>query len=155
MKSKKDTLKKSKKRYLEIDELPLYNFNKMMSDPRFVNRDEVYRKGDELHAIKLYNDYLDRYGLGDDYEKYMSYQEKYIKISGIFVINEDEAVLNDLHFIEAELKRLNPNNFEGMSVESCLTHLSKWIGYNLNSRDITIVRFREMLKEYGRTNKKE
>ncbi len=119
----------------------------------YVNKDEKARGHDIKVYTMLYNEYLERYDLTEEYKKYQVAQEKYIKISRIFVESGDEAVLNDLHIIDAELERLDPSKVKGMSIDSCLIYLSKWMGSQpINSKSITVVQFREMMAEYGRAN---
>ncbi len=45
------------------------------------------------------------------------------------------------------------NNGNGMTIEQTLVYLSKWAGYHINAKKITVVDYFNLLEEYGKANK--
>jgi predicted metal-dependent TIM-barrel fold hydrolase len=63
--------------------------------------------------------------------------------------------LTELEIKEAELKQMIETNNTGMTIEQAIIYLSKWIGYRLNPREITVTEYFNILSEYGKANKKD
>ena len=68
----KATLTNSKKFYQSIDEFPLFNWIKCNSgELEFVNLKRIKTPLNEVKFIELYNQYIERFGLGKELEKYI------------------------------------------------------------------------------------
>ncbi len=55
-----------------IDEMPLFDWRKCMDgNIEFVNREQKEHEGNEQQWIKLHDEYLERFGIGEKFEKYL------------------------------------------------------------------------------------
>lgn len=150
------TLKKSNQSYSTIDDFPLYNWEKCQSgDMRYVNRDAKSTKYDEIIWLKLYNEYLERFGIGEGLEYFLKLKIHLVKLRLQFIQTNDLFLLNQIKVAEAQMISADPSKLQGMTTQQCLVHLSKWMGAIVKAKEITIVEFKEMFEEYARSSKKE
>lgn len=150
------TLKKSNQSYSTIDDFPLYNWEKCQNgDMRYVNRDAKSTKFDEIIWLKLYNEYLERFGIGEGLEYFLKLKIHLVKLRLQFIQTNDLFLLNQIKVAEAQMISADPSKLQGMTTQQCLVHLSKWMGAIVKAKDITIVEFKEMFEEYARSSKKE
>lgn len=150
------TLKKSNQSYSTIDDFPLYNWEKCQSgDMRYVNRDAKSTKYDEIIWLKLYNEYLERFGIGEGLEYFLKLKIHLVKLRLQFIQTNDLFLLNQIKVAEAQMISADPSKLQGMTTQQCLVHLSKWMGTIVRAKEITIVEFKEMFEEYARSSKKE
>ena len=150
------TSKKSNQSYSTIDDFPLYNWEKCQSgDMRYVNRDAKSTKYDEIIWLKLYNEYLERFGIGEGLEYFLKLKIHLVKLRLQFIQTNDLFLLNQIKVAEAQMISADPSKLQGMTTQQCLVHLSKWMGTIVRAKEITIVEFKEMFEEYARSSKKE
>ena len=150
------TSKKSKQSYSTIDDFPLYNWEKCQSgDMRYVNRDAKSTKFDEIIWLKLYNEYLERFGIDEGLEYFLKLKIHLVKLRLQFIQTNDLFLLNQIKVAEAQMISADSSKLQGMTTQQCLVHLSKWMGAIVRAKEITIVEFKEMFEEYARSSKKE
>lgn len=102
----------------------------------------------------LYDQYLSRYGLGKMYKRLLSIMKEKADLEIKFVLTRERFKLTQIELKEAELKQIIDTNNTGLTVDQALIHLSKWIGYRLDPREITVIEYFTILDEYGKANKK-
>lgn len=152
----KATLSNSKHYWASIDEMPLYFWEKCQEGKlQFVNKDRKPRPYDADVWLVLYNEYLDRYGLGEQLDRYLTQKIHLAKLRLAYIQTNNVFLLNNIDIAQIELNQLDPSKHEGMSTAQVVVHLSKWIGYRIDTRAITVVEFKEMLEEYVRSNKEK
>ena len=150
------TSKKSKQSYSTIDDFPLYNWEKCQSgEMRYVNRDAKSTQYDQIIWLKLYNEYLERFGIGEGLEYFLKLKIHLVKLRLQFIQTNDLFLLNQIKVAEAQMISADPSKLQGMTTQQCLVHLSKWMGAIVKAKEITIVEFKEMFEEYARSSKKE
>jgi hypothetical protein len=69
-----------------------------------------------------------------------------------FVETRERFELTKIELKEAELIRMMKNNGDGMTLEQSLVHLSKWIGYRLHPKEISVVEYFNIQEQYGKAN---
>jgi hypothetical protein len=150
----KATITNSKKFYQSIDEFPLFNWIKCNSgELEFVNLKRTKTPLNEVKFIELYNQYIERFGLGKELEKYIELKKELINLKLEFVKTGDASLLNQIEIEKAKLSQLDPTKSQGMDINQCLVHLKKWSGHWINTKEITIVEFKYLLEEYVTSNK--
>ncbi len=102
----------------------------------------------------LYNQYLSRYGLGKMYKRLLSIMKEKADLEIKYVLTRERFKLTQIELKEAELKQIIDTNNTGLTVDQALIHLSKWIGYRLDPREITVIEYFTILNEYGKANQK-
>ncbi len=69
-----------------------------------------------------------------------------------FVKTRDRFKLTLIAAQEEKLKGMLNNNGNGMTIEQALIHLSKWLGFRIDTRKTTVVEYFNLLAEYGKAN---
>lgn len=145
--------KKSKKEleldcYNSIDELPIkiwfdihktVNFKKLLKSGECKN-EKTYIKLFELWQ-KLYNEFIERFGLSDEFLSDLQTEIKIANLQADLIITKQKH-LNTLIKIEQEKMRIN--NFEisePADIESILAKMSKYYGFKLSSRELTTAEY--------------
>lgn len=70
-----------------------------------------------------------------------------------YVITKDRFKLNLIEIEVQRLKDMMANGGEGISIDETLVYLSRWIGYRINAKEISVVEYFNMVKQYGKENK--
>jgi len=150
----------SVKRYNSIDSLPLYNWIKCVNGSlKYVRRDlkgnEKENETDKETFSVIYDEYLQLFGLGKLYEKWLKIMKRKAILECDFVITKDKFKLTEIGVEEAKIKSMLDNKGEGTSIERSLIYLSKWLGYRINIKEITTLEYFNLLEEYGKANKEK
>lgn len=140
--------------YLSVDELPLYNWIKCI-DGKFEYL-RIDKNGsdehDEIAWEIVYDEYVQRYGLGKLYNKLLKIMKKKAILQCDYVLTKEKFKLTEIELVEAQLQQALNNNGNGISIEESLIHLSKWLGQWINSKSITVREYFDLQKEYERFN---
>lgn len=143
------------KYYSELNEIPLYNFEKCLEgDYRFVCKSKPEKWGiDEAEAFSLlYEKYVQKYQK-QELESKIRTLKAVIQLQCMYIETKDDYFLTQIDIKKAQMpkqKDVQPNN-----TQSTLTVLSKWMGFRLNPREITVDEFYSIVENYGRANKKK
>lgn len=139
---------------MDIDEIPIYNWNKCLDgEIQYVRKNE--KGNDKLDNIvweMLYNQYINTFGLGKMYTRLLKVMQKKSLAELDFVITNDRFKLTLIEMEEIKLKNILNNSTKGISIEQSLIYLSKWIGYWLQPKVISVREYFDLLKEYERYN---
>lgn len=114
---------------------------------------EGSKKYDELYWQKIYNDYLDTFGLSKYHKKLLSHQKKRALAQLEHVITENKWQKTLIEMETQKLESILQNNGTGISIEQSLIHLSKWLGYYIKTKEISVKEFFLLSKEFERVNK--
>jgi len=60
--------------------------------------------------------------------------------------------LNKIELEEKKLKDIIKGDESENQIEKTLIYLSKWIGYRLSIKEVTVFEFYTIMKEYGKAN---
>lgn len=118
----------------------------------YINKTFETLPENESKWIELYNQYLEKFGLGSEFEKYIDIKKELIELKLEFVKTGDVSLLNQIEIESSRLKLHDPNNANGMDINQCLIHLRKWVGSWIETKKITIVEFKYLLQEYVTSN---
>ena len=69
-----------------------------------------------------------------------------------YVETWEQFKLTEIQIEVEKLKNMVNNNGEGMTIEQSLVHLSKWVGYYLDKKKITVVDYFNLMAEYGKAS---
>jgi hypothetical protein len=141
-----------------IDDCPLYVWVKCNDGEfHFIRKDAKKKRWRRIsHRAKferLYDQYLNRFGLEKKFEKYLELMRKRAILQCDRVITGDRFLDNRIEILDAKIEELNMNFGDGQSMEASLIHLSKWLGYKIDIKTTTVVEYFEIVREYGKTNK--
>lgn len=137
--------------------MPLFNWIKCNEGEinyirREVKTDKITYK-DQQKWIELNNEYIKKFGLSKLYERMLEAMRKKALLELEFVLTREKFKLTEAEIEETKLKNMMANNGNGMTIEQTLVYLSKWTGYHINTKKITVVDYFNLLEEYGKANK--
>jgi hypothetical protein len=101
---------------------------------------------------KIYDNYLDIYGLNDLAKRLMKLQVKLAKAKNDYIIRSNKFQFNVIRIIESEIEKVKGLTNKGITTESVLVHLSKFQGYHISVKTLTVREYFDLLKEYERAN---
>ena len=137
--------------------MPLHNWIKCTDgDLRFVRKvvdlESEQTAQDVEQWQRVYDQYIEKYGLSELYQKLLETMRKKALIELDFVETRDRFKITEISILEEKLKNMVNNNGKGMSIDQSLVHLSKWLGYRVDIFKTTVAEYFTLLKEYGKAN---
>ena len=134
--------------YESIDEMFLNAWIKCNNeDLRYTRRtlDNGTEQEDSKQWEKLQNQYLERFGLPEDYQKYLRLQVNKAKAQLEYVITGKRFELNKITAIDFKINALTNQNSDEISIQKMLNHLSKMQGYTLTQYNTTVSQYFELI----------
>jgi len=146
------------KRYSGIDDMILDNWLKCVDGKLNYTRLEPTEK-DEINQDdidswqKIYDSYLDHYGINELYKSYLSKAKKLAETKIKYIESERKFLHNVINVLENDMEKIQKQMQGGIATEQVLVHLSKWFGNGiLRAKDLTVKEYFTLLKEYERAN---
>ena len=136
--------------------IPLFNWIKCTEGDKRYTRINLEVGSDQLDGHmweNLYDNYIKQNGLSETYIKLLKTLQKKATLELDFVINGDRFNLTKIEIEAAKLEQMMNNNGTGMSIEETLIHLSKWLQSWINSKNITVKEYFDLLKTYQKAQK--
>ena len=157
---KSNTLTTLENYWVSIDDMPLYNWIKCNKGELIYVRlkqekNDKINNSDEIVWQKIYNNYLDEFGLNKLHLRLLKVAKQKALLELDYVLTGDNFKLTEIKLEETRLKEMIENNKQGMTTEQSLVYLSKWLGYHLNSKKISVREYFDIINEYGKQNKTE
>jgi hypothetical protein len=141
--------------YKGIDDLPLYNWIKCNDGYlKFTRKNET--GSPEMDVVtwqNIYNEYLNEFGLSETYKRMLNAMKKKAILELDFVLTGDRFKLTEIEIEETRLKAMLQNGGKGMTIEESLIYISKWLGTWLNTKQITVREYFNLIEQYGKANK--
>jgi len=159
-KLKKNTSNSHVKHWKSINEMPLQNWIECSSGSIqyariHVNEEDKPNEKDVKSWEKLHDEYIEKYGLSDIYLRLLKVMQKKALLELNYVTTKERFKLTEIEIEEAKLNGMLKNNGSGLTIDESLIHLSKWIGYHLNPKVLTVIEYFNILKQYGKENKQK
>jgi hypothetical protein len=105
--------------------------------------------GTEQEDIKqwevLQNQYLERFGLPEDYQKFLRLSVSKAKAQLDYVISGKRFELNKITALEMKINSLTNKSGEEITIQKMLNHLSKMQGYTLTLYNTTVSQYFELI----------
>ena len=138
--------------------MPLENWIKITEDGehQYVCKEPENVKGVDLAEAwyKINDEYMERYGLGDLYKRLLKKMKEKALMELDFVETRDRFKLTEISLAEAEMKSMMSNRGEGIGIREALIHLSKYMGFRLNPKELTVSEFFNIRDKHGKENNK-
>lgn len=140
--------------------MPLFNWIKCTEgDLRYarieINLNQDQTKKDVDAWFQVYDEYIKKFGLGKMYERLLKVMKKKALLECDFVLTGEKFKLTEIEIEEANLKNMLANMGNGLSIEQSLIHLARWVGYHINTKNITVADYFNLLDQYGKENNKK
>lgn len=119
----------------------------------FVEKDSPETNEDVINWFRLYDQYVDKYGLGEKYNRILKAMKKKALLDLKFIRKRDRFVLMLIEIEEEKIRNLMKDNGKGMTVEASLIPLSKWFGSMVRAHETTVTEYQNLIEHYARSNK--
>ncbi len=151
--------------YKSIEDLPIYNFHKIMitSDLSYLLKEKIKKKRLlKMHDILenqwnlLYNEYLDHFGLSKNYKKIIDQETKVCMLLINRWLKDDRSIENIIEIEELKLKELNSSKKKKTTFEEDVAIIEKYRGIGMNAKVTSVKMFYtyvKLLEEDGKANK--
>lgn len=153
----KTTLNTQDVYWVSIDDMPLYNWIKCNNGfYEFIRKNQSLKHNnkDVEQWGKIYDQYLEKFGLNDRYEKYLETKRKKALLQADYVINKNNFNKTKIAIQDAKLKNFEIYFGNGQDIEIILVWLGKYIGYKIDKKATSVKEYFILLEEYGKANKK-
>src|SRR5699024_89332 len=147
-------LDNSKKYYTELDNTPLYVWEKVLEgNYNFMRKErkENATNDDVIAFYKLYDKYLKKYGLSKQHQKYMDKLHDVVLLKLEYLETGNKFKLTQIEISQAQLKDLKPKE-NGLTIGQQIVVLSKWMGQWIDKKKITVTEYKDLISEYERAH---
>lgn len=138
--------------------MPLENWIRITEDNeyQYVCKDPENISGVNLEEAwcKVNDEYIEKYGLGDIHMRMLKKMKERALLQLDYVKSRDRFKLTEIMLAEADLKSMMSNRGESIGIREALVHLSKYMGYRLNPKEITVSEFFNIRDKHGKENNK-
>jgi len=138
--------------------MPLENWIRITEDGeyQYVCKDPENTSGVDIAEAwyKVNDEYIQRYGLGQLYKRLLKKMKEKALLQLSYVETRDRFKLTEISLAEAEMKSMMSNRGEGMGIREAVIHLSKYMGFRLNPKEITVSEFFTIRDKHGKENHK-
>ena len=136
--------------YTSIDNLPQYNWRMIgeKNDLTFmlVDRGKMANKAELKEAFeKIKDEYIDTFGINDNHLKVLELQQNIAILQIEMAVTGERVLKNWIRIAEIELQSILKNS-EKTKHSGTNTILSKYMGFHVNERTITVREYHEMVK---------
>ena len=144
--------------YTHICNIPLDNWLRCQAGDLSYCRKASSRSDGNLGADHhywdmVYDSYIQEYGLNKAYKKMLETMRRKAIAELEYCITGDRTQLTLAEIEESQIKSMLDNRGTGMTIEKTLIHLSKWIGYWLETSRLTAQQYFDLLGEFENYNK--
>lgn len=148
---KTSLLLKYSNKYSSIDDLPMYNWQKIHDTNElkylFVNKQEI--ENNELLERRwssIYDEYLEEFGLSKEYKDILKAKRKIANLQADYIIKGDRILLNFINIEKNALESMYESTKKGSSFRDSLVHLEKMQGIKINTKEITVADYYNYLR---------
>lgn len=138
-----------------IDEMPLYNWHKCLSgDLKYIHKELKETKDNESMFEVVYEEFISFKGVPKERKNLMNLIKEKSILECRYLETGDRTLITLIDIEKEKIKSvsLTIEGGEDFSIEKSLIVLSKWIGYRLDWKQITVKEFYIIIEEYGKQN---
>ena len=131
-----------------IEQMPIYNWMKVLetSDLKWLfisGKGRVIKKTAE-HWLELQQQYIDEFGLDENYKLQLKLMEKLKNLNCDFVITGERHYLNVIKMVEIDLEQKNSQKV--IKFFEMLDHVEKYKGYEIDPHKTSVLKYYYTLK---------
>ena len=140
--------------YKSVDEMPLYNWhNCMEGEYKYVRLDEKEDAKNVEMFEKVYADYVDKFGIDNKFKQQIELIKKIAILQCEYLIIKNRFKLTQIEVENTKLEAIKKETGVGMTLQQTLIHLSKWLGYRLDWKQVSVSEYYTILNESSKQAK--
>lgn len=94
----------------------------------------------------MYNEYIDKFGLSEEFLEDLNNQIELANYRAEFIISGDRYLRTLIKVGEERIKQTNKKNLKPVQLEILLAKMSKYYGFKLESKELTVVQYYSYLE---------
>lgn len=134
--------------YDSIDEMPIYNWNKVIEtgDLKWIYKSGKGRVSKALNKVwvELQDQYFEEFGIDDTFRKRIRLMKEVIKLNDEFIQTGDRFLLNLIHIAETDIK--STQQIVGMKFYDMLDKVMTSKKMHINPKEYTVIQWYYTLK---------
>ncbi len=131
--------------YTSIDEMPLYNWHKCMEgEYKYVRFDEKEDTKNVEIFEKVYS---------DKFKHQIELIKKIAILQCEYLISKNRFKLTQIEVENTKLEAIKKETGVGMTLQQTLIYLSKWLGYRLDWKQVSVSEYYTILNESSKQAK--
>lgn len=139
-----------------IDVMPLYNWQKCLEGKlEYVHKDNILFAESEENWERLYNEFTEFKGIAPKEQKLFNAIKRKALLECEYLRTGNRMNITMIEIEEQKietLKKEQATEDKDFSVERTLLVLSKWLGYRLDWKQVSVKEFYVIIEEYGKQN---
>ena len=140
--------------YKSVDEMPLYNWHKCMEgEYKYVRLDEKEDAKNVEMFEKVYSDYVDKFGIDNKFKQQIELIKKIAILQCEYLISKNRFKLTQIEVENTKFEAIKKETGVGMTLQQTLIHLSKWLGYRLDWKQVSVSEYYTILNESSKQAK--
>jgi hypothetical protein len=137
------------KYYLTVDLCPLRSWrlaNEGDLTALRVNQNEGTPEQDLQAWEDLYNDFIQKIGLSQEFEEFINLMKEKVEAINVFIQTRERFKLNRIDQIDAELLVYRQTAGKGLTIEQVLPRLTDRYKVHFRERDLTVLEYFNLIK---------
>ena len=140
-----------------IDTMPIFNWDKCQQGDLTFTRidDKDVSEHLDAKAWQLLNyEYMEVFGISRSHTKYLMLQKQLICLELELIETGDKFIKNKIRQVREDLQILfvEDEGKKGMTIDQSMVYLSKFMGFRLDKRSMSVKEYFTLLNEYGKKN---
>lgn len=143
-----------------IEEMPVYNWFKIHATGNLtflrVEPLREFEHSDYFNGIwhSLYDEFLDKYGLSDEFQQLMKLKKRHTNELLDYIINGDNFKLTEAELTEVEISEIM-NQQNPLEDDETIIMIEESLGFKIDTKAISVVDYYNYLKFIGNKAKKQ
>jgi hypothetical protein len=125
----------------------------MEGDYRYVRIDEKESKDNVDKFEVVYADYIEKFGIDNKFKQKIELIKKIAILQCEYLISKNRFKLTQIEVENTKLEAIKTEHGAGMSLQQVLIHLSKWLGYRLDWKQVSVSEYYTILNESSKQAK--
>jgi len=140
--------------YLKVDDCPLYAWRKAHDGDLTALRKKGGNKESDSKAFdELYKDFIAKIGFSKEFKEYLDLIQRKTELQFQYMESEKNGIrnrflLNKINAVLVKLEKYQNLEVSKQTITSVLLKLGKMQGYHIKEREITILEYYELIKDY-------
>ena len=139
-----------------IEELPIWNWWKVSETGNFIylkkldyyDSEDYSLEGYELW-LKLQNEYIEEFGIDENFQKILRLKKKWIEKRTKYVTEGDRFALMESEIVELDLQEYEQIG-QKMDKDSTIITLEEKLGRNIDERRLSVKKYYKYIKHYSK-----
>lgn len=145
------------KYFTTVDECPLKAWRKANEGDTTwlrIDRNIGDTKADSEAWSELYKDFIRVIGLNPEFKEYLDLLHEKMELQFEYLESKSNGIrnrflLNRIKLLDAEIKKYHDSAGKGLTMQQVLMRLSQSQGYHINEKDITVLDYFTLLKDFN------